>query len=84
MNKTSDQTPKKTKCYSTAKNLKELRELLSPQKEWIWMPAHAQAFQNAKDGISSPHVLSHYDLEKPTKKEKQKLGFLSQRTPYAT
>ena len=44
-----------------------LRDLLSPQKAWIWTPAHSEAFQKVKEEISSPRVLAHYHAEKMTK-----------------
>ena len=44
-----------------------LRELLSPQKEWIWTSSHMDAFQKVKAEISSPRNLAHYDVEKETK-----------------
>ena len=44
-----------------------LRELLSPQKAWMWSAAHAEAFAKVKEEISSPRILALYDPEKEAK-----------------
>jgi len=44
-----------------------LRELLSPQKTWMWTDTHKDAFEKVKEEISSPRILAHYDTKKETK-----------------
>ncbi len=44
-----------------------LRELLSPQKTWVWTDAHSEAFRKVKEEITSSRVLALYSTEKETK-----------------
>lgn len=44
-----------------------LRELLSPQKAWVWTDAHSEAFRKVKEEITSSRVLALYSTEKETK-----------------
>jgi hypothetical protein len=44
-----------------------LRPLLSSKNIWQWLPDHDAAFQEVKKCLSSPPVLSHFDITLPTR-----------------
>ena len=44
-----------------------LRELLKATSSWMWTQHHDEAFCKLKEEISSPRVLTHYDVNAPTK-----------------
>ena len=44
-----------------------LRDLLSTKNDFVWQPAHAEAFKQVKKVIMSPEVLKLYDVNRPTK-----------------
>lgn len=42
-----------------------LRQLTHRDTAWSWLPQHQQAFDRLKSCLSSPPVLSYYDVRKP-------------------
>ena len=47
--------------------LSPLNRLLQSNKRWDWSPECAQAFQAAKEQLTSSTVLTHYDLSLPVR-----------------
>ena len=46
--------------------LTPLRPLLSTKNDFVWSPAHNDAFKKAKDSLTVAPVLSFFDSTKPT------------------
>ena len=59
-----------------------LRPLLSTKNEFIWLPDHEQAFQEAKTSLTVAPTLQFFDPQKPTRlctdASRQGLGFVLQ------
>ena len=62
--------------------LGSLRPLLSTKNEFIWLPDHEQAFQDAKTSLTVAPTLQFFDPQKPTRlctdASRQGLGFVLQ------
>ena len=43
-----------------------LRDLLSTKNDWKWTEVHTSAIDKVKEVLSSPLVLAHFDIKKPT------------------
>ena len=54
--------------YSTelAAAAEPLRALLSTKNDWKWTEVHTSAITKVKEVLSSPLVLAHFDINKPT------------------
>ena len=54
--------------YSTelATAAEPLRDLLSAKNDWKWTEVHTSAINKVKEVLSSPLVLAHFDIKKPT------------------
>ena len=54
--------------YSTelATAAEPLRDLLSAKNDWKWIEVHTSAINKVKEVLSSPLVLAHFDIKKPT------------------
>ena len=59
-----------------------LRPLLSTKNDFLWLPDHDLAFSKAKELLTSPSILSFFDINKQTRlctdASRQGLGFILQ------
>ena len=65
-----------------APSLAPLRPLLSTKNDFLWLPDHDLAFSKAKELLTSPSILSFFDINKQTRlctdASHQGLGFILQ------
>ena len=65
-----------------APSLAPLRPLLSTKNDFLWLPDHDLAFSKAKELLTSPSILSFFDINKQTRlctdASRQGLGFILQ------
>ena len=74
-----------TSTNSVAALLAPLRPLLSTKNDFVWSSDHEGAFSNIKKSLTTPPVLSFFDITKPTRlttdASKQGVGFILQQKP---
>ena len=67
---------------SVAPSLAPLRPLLSTKNDFLWLPDHDLAFSKAKELLTSPSILSFFNINKQTRlctdASRQGLGFILQ------
>ena len=71
-----------TSTNTVATLLAPLRPLLSTKNDFVWSESHEEAFSAAKRSLTTPPVLSFFDITKPTRlstdASRQGLGFILQ------
>ena len=71
-----------TSTANVATVLAPFRPLLSTKNEFLWLNDHDKAFSKAKQSLTTPPVLSFFDITKPTRlstdASRQGLGFILQ------
>ena len=71
-----------TSTNTVATLLAPLRPLMSTKNDFLWLSSYEEAFCNAKKSLTTPPVLSFFDITKPTRlctdASRQGLGFILQ------